>query len=48
MDRKSRIFMYFSFAFINFVFFRGVGMHVLGLVFLILGVWQLMTKPKLG
>jgi len=48
MDRKSRIFMFFSFAFINLLLFKSMGMHALGLVFLVLGVWQLMAKPKLG
>ena len=46
MNRNARIFMYFSFAFINFVFFRGVGIHAVGLVFLILGIWQFVAKPK--
>ena len=48
MNRGARIFMFFSFAFINFVFFRGIGMHALGLVFLVLGVQQLVAKPKLS
>jgi hypothetical protein len=46
MNRKARIFMYFSFALINFFLFRGVGLHALGLVFLILGIQQLVVKPK--
>ena len=48
MNRGARIFMYFSFAFINFAFFRGIGMHALGVVFLILGIQQLIAKPKLN
>lgn len=48
MNRGARIFMYFSFALIDFVFFRGVGIHALGLVFLVLGIWQLAAKPKLN
>jgi hypothetical protein len=48
MNRSARIFMYFSFAFINFAFFRGIGMHALGLVFLVLGIQQFVAKPKLG
>ena len=46
MDRKARIFMYFSFAFINFFFFRNPGLYALGVVFLVLGVMQLLAKPK--
>ena len=46
MGRNARIFMFFSFAFINFFFFKGVGIHALGVVFLILGIVQLVTKPK--
>ena len=46
MDRKARIFMFFSFALINFFLFPGIGMHALGIVFLVLGVQQLLTKPK--
>jgi hypothetical protein len=46
MNRNARIFMYFSFAVINFFFFRGMGMHALGLVFLVLGIQQLVAKPK--
>jgi hypothetical protein len=46
MSRKARIFMYFSFAFINFLLFKSIGMHALGLVFLVLGVQQLVAKPK--
>ncbi len=48
MSRKSRIFMFFSFAFINFFLFHGIGIHALGLVFLVLGVQQIVAKPKLG
>ena len=46
MNRNARIFMYFSFALINFFLFKGVGMHALGLVFLVLGIQQLVAKPK--
>lgn len=46
MTRNMRIFMYFSFAFIDFFFFRGAGIHAVGLVFLILGIVQLAAKPK--
>jgi hypothetical protein len=46
MSRNARIFMFFSFAFINFFLFGGVGMRALGVVFLILGVHQLLAKPK--
>jgi len=46
MTRNARIFMYFSFALINFFLFKGVGMHALGLVFLVLGIQQLVAKPK--
>lgn len=46
MNRGARIFMYFSFAFINFFLFGGAGMKALGLVFLILGIQQLIAKPK--
>ena len=48
MNRNARIFMYFSFAFINCFLFSGVGMKALGVVFLILGVQQLVAKPKLS
>jgi hypothetical protein len=48
MSRNARIFMYFSFAFINFFFFTGIGIKALGLVFLILGIHQLVAKPKLS
>ena len=46
MNRNARIFMYFSFAFINFFLFGGIGMKALGLVFLALGIQQLKAKPK--
>ena len=46
MTRNARLFMYFSFAFINFFLLKGIGIHVLGLVFLILGIHQLVAKPK--
>jgi hypothetical protein len=48
MNRNARIFMYFSFAFINFFLFRGIGIHALGLVFLILGMQQLVAKPRVS
>jgi hypothetical protein len=48
MNRNARIFMFFSFAFINFFLFKGAGMHALGLVFLVLGVQQLVAKPKVS
>lgn len=46
MNRNARIFMFFSFAFVNFFLMPGVGIKVLGLVFLILGIQQLIAKPK--
>jgi len=48
MNRSARIFMYFSFAVIDFLFFRGIGMHALGVVFLVLGIQQVVAKPKLS
>ena len=48
MNRNARIFMYFSFAFINFFLFSGVGIKALGLVFLILGIHQVFSKPKVN
>ncbi len=48
MDRKARIFMFLSFALINFFLFPGVGMKALGVVFLILAIIQLVTKPKVS
>lgn len=46
MTRGARIFMYFSFAFINFFLLKGMPIKVLGLVFLILGIHQLVTRPQ--
>ena len=46
MGRNARIFMCFSFAFINFFLLKGVGIHALGAVFLILGIAQLVSKPR--
>ena len=46
MTRNARIFMYFSFAFINFFLFRGMPIKVLGLVFLILGIHAVVTRPQ--
>ena len=46
MTRNARIFMYFSFAVINFTMFHSAGLKALGLVFLVLGIHQLVTKPK--
>ncbi len=46
MNRNARVFMFFSFAFINFFLFGGVGMKALGIVFLVLGIHQLIAKPK--
>ena len=48
MDRKARAFMFFGFAFIDFFFFKGAGIHALGLLFLIFAVYLLVTKPKLA
>jgi hypothetical protein len=48
MNWNYRVFMYLSFAFINFFLFSGVGMRALGLVFLILGVRELFAKPKVS
>jgi len=47
MDRKARAFLFLSFAFIDFFFFRGAGMHALGLVFLLFAIYLFATKPKL-
>jgi hypothetical protein len=46
MNRGARIFMYFSFAFIDFFMFQSPGLKAMGLVFIILGVHQLVAKPK--
>jgi hypothetical protein len=46
MNRKARIFAYFSFAFIDFFMFQSPGLKALGVVFLILGIHQLVAKPK--
>lgn len=46
MDRSARMFMFFSFAFINFVLMPGIGIKALGLVFLVLGIQQLVAKPN--
>lgn len=46
MDRKARAFLFLSFAFINFFFFKGAGIHALGLVFLVFAIYLLATKPK--
>ena len=48
MNRNARIFMFFSFAFINFFLMSGVGIKALGLVFLVLGIQQLVAKPKVS
>jgi hypothetical protein len=48
MTRKSNAFMFLSFALINFFLFPGIGMKALGVVFLILGIVQLVTKPKVS
>ena len=48
MNRSARIFMFFSFAFINFFLLRGIGIKALGVVFLILGIQQLVAKPKMS
>ena len=48
MDRKARALMFFGFAFIDFFLFSGTGMHALGLLFLLFGVYLLVTKPKLA
>ena len=46
MDRTARAFMFLAFAAINFFFFRGTGIHALGVVFLVFAVYLLATKPK--
>lgn len=48
MNRGARIFMYFSFAFINFFMFQSPGLKALGVVFVILGIQQLIAKPKVS
>ncbi|MFL6774941.1 MAG: hypothetical protein ACJ8FN_00965, partial [Sphingomicrobium sp.] len=48
MNRGARIFMYFSFAFINFFMFQSPGLKALGVVFVILGIQQLVAKPKVS
>ena len=47
MDRKARAFLFLGFAFIDFFFFKGAGMHALGLLFLIFSIYLFATKPKL-
>ena len=47
MDRKARAFLFLSFAFINFFFFQGAGIHALGLAFLVFAIYLLVTKPKI-
>ena len=46
MTRKARMFMFFSFALINLFLMKGLGIKALGLVFLILGIQQILAKPK--
>lgn len=46
MDRRVRAIMFLAFAFINFFLFRGIGIHALGFVFLVMGIYLLVTKPK--
>jgi len=46
MDRNARAFLFLSFFFINVFFFKGTGIHVLGVVFLIFAIYLLVTKPK--
>jgi hypothetical protein len=46
MDRKARAILFFAFAFIDFFLFSGVGLHVLGLVFLVYGIYLLATRPR--
>jgi hypothetical protein len=46
MDRRARAFMFLGFAFIDFLLFKGAGMHALGALFLIFAVYLLATKPK--
>ena len=48
MDRKARAFMFFGFAFIDFFLFGGTGMRALGALFLLFGIYLLVTKPKLA
>jgi hypothetical protein len=47
VDRKARAFLFLGFAFIDFFFFKGAGMHALGLLFLIFSIYLFATKPKL-
>ncbi len=46
MDRRARAFMYFAFAFINFVFFHHPGLYALGGVFLVMGFLQLVALKR--
>ncbi len=46
MDRRARAFMYFAFAFINFVFFHHPGLYALGAVFLVMGILQLVALKR--
>jgi len=46
MNSNARIFMFFSFAFINFFMFQSPGLKAMGVVFIILGVQQLVAKRK--
>ena len=47
VDRKARAFLFLGFALIDFFFFKGAGMHALGLLFLIFSIYLFATKPKL-
>ena len=46
MNRGARIFMFFSFAFIDFFMFQSPGLRAMGVVFVVLGIQQLVAKPK--
>ena len=48
MDRKARAILFLGFAFIDFFFFKGAGMHALGVLFLIFSLYLFVTKPKLS
>jgi hypothetical protein len=47
VDRKARAFLFLGLAFINFFFFKTAGLHALGVLFLIFGIYLLATKSKL-
>ena len=46
MDRRARAFMFFASAFINFFFFHHPGLYALGVVFLVMGILQLVALKR--